>query len=460
MQKGVELRFLGGAGTVTGSKTLVTGGEARVLVDCGMFQGLKKLRLRNWEAPAVPPSSVDAVVLTHAHLDHSGYLPVFAREGFRGPIYCTEPTRDIAGIILRDSARIQEEDAERANRLGYTKHKPALPLYTRADVDSVLDQFEVQGEEAEFAVGKTDLRVRFRPSGHIPGSVFAEFLGPFGSLLFTGDLGRTRPLFLRPPAAIHETDVLVLESTYGDRNHPEQNAEDQIEEAVRAAFASGGPLLIPSFAVERAQELLVLLLRLRAAQRIPKLDIFLDSPMGANVTGLMLKHRQWHTLSEDECRRLDDQIEIVRDFKDTLRLRERSEPFIVVAGSGMLTGGRILHYLEAHLGNPNAVLLLTGYQADGTRGRRLLNGERELKFFGEPHRVRARILSIDSLSAHADQGEIMHWLGQFQRQPGLVLLNHGEASASASLAARIHDELGWNCRVAEKDAIEQWPASP
>ena len=456
MSGGVELRFLGGAGTVTGSKTLVTGGNGRVLVDCGLFQGLKKLRLRNWDPPPVPPSAVDTIVLTHAHLDHSGYLPVFVREGFRGRVHCTEPTRDIAGVILRDSARIQEEDAERANRLGYTKHKPARPLYTQQDVDATMDRFEVHDANEEFALENTQLRLKFRPSGHIPGSVLVEFLGSFGSVVFTGDLGRQKPLFLEPPALIRETDVLVLESTYGDRNHSEQKAEDQLVEAVEAAVDSGGPLLIPSFAVERAQELLVLLLRLRAAGRIPHIDMFLDSPMGANVTDLMLRHRRWHTLSEDECRRLGA-IEIVRDFKDTLRLRERSEPFIVVAGSGMLTGGRILHYLEAHLGNPNAVILTTGYQAEGTRGRRLANGERELKFFGEVHRVRAQIRSVDSLSAHADQREILEWLGHFEREPGLVLLNHGEEQASAALAAKIHDQLGWNCRVARKDSIEKHP---
>ncbi len=457
MGKGIELRFLGGAGTVTGSKTLVTADGQRLLVDCGLFQGLKKLRLQNWENLKAPPGSIDAVLLTHAHLDHSGFLPVLVREGFRGPIYCTEPTRDIAGIILRDSARIQEEDAERANRLGYTKHAPARPLYTQKDVESVMDRFQTQPRDAQFRAGDGPIEVLFRPSGHIPGSVLVEVRTEAAAVLFTGDLGRPKPLFLAPPATVESADVVVLESTYGDRTHPETDPADALVEAVETALAGGGPLLIPSFAVERSQELLILLLRLRAARRIPRIDIFLDSPMGASVTDLLLRHRAWHTISEAECRRLDDEIEIIRDFQETLRLRERAEPFVVVAGSGMLTGGRILHYLEAHLGNPRAVVLLTGYQAEGTRGRALLDGQTEIKFFGEMHHVRAKVRMVDSLSAHADQEELLAWLRKFRRPPGLVLLNHGEEAASAALRDRIEKELGWTCRVAERDGVETWP---
>ncbi len=450
MNENFKLRFYGGAGTVTGSTILLETDGSRILIDCGMFQGLKALRLLNREQFPADLASVDAVILTHGHLDHCGRLPVLVRRGFAGPVYCTEPTRDVAGIILLDSARIQEEDAERANRLKYTRHHPARPLYTREDVAALQEHFAPVEPGVWHPIGG-DIRFRLRGSGHILGSTFVEVVGPFGTIVFSGDQGRPHPLLLHPPEPLGEVDILVVESTYGDRNHPATDPREELATLVRESRERGGHLIIPSFAVERAQEIMFLLSTLRKANEIPPTDIFLDSPMGASITDLMARYESWHTLGRDEFQRIFRDVTLVREFSETRRLLERTEPAVFIAGSGMIAGGRVLHYLERFIGDPATTVLLVGFQAEGTRGRALLEGAQEIKFFGSYHPVRARVRMLANLSAHADRDELLAWVGTARTQPRKVYINHGERVASLDFARAITKTLGWRCVIPEME---------
>lgn len=433
---------------MTGSKMLLKTDKHQVLIDCGLFQGLKQLRLLNWQKLPLDVEELDAVILTHGHLDHCGYLPVLTQNGYNGPIYATLPTRDVAEIILRDSAKIQEEDAAEANRGGYSKHHPAKPLYTTEDVELTMPLFETH-KDNEWVIINEDMKFCFRKSGHILGSAFVELKCKGRTIVFSGDIGRRKPLLMEPPAFVREADYLVLESTYGDRLHEQASAYDELQAYVKHTIAKGGVLVIPSFAVERAQELLLILNTLREERSIPNVPIYLDTPMGIDVTQLYLHHRDWHSLSDAECRTMMHNVRVIRDFEQTLRVLDNPGPKIVIAGSGMVTGGRVLYYLQRLIDDSKNTVLLVGFQAPGTRGSLLLSGASEIKMQGNYYPVHAEIQQISSLSAHGDQADLLWWLSHFKKAPQQVFLNHGEAQALEALRLKITDTLGWGCTIAE-----------
>ncbi|MCB0664745.1 MAG: MBL fold metallo-hydrolase, partial [Saprospiraceae bacterium] len=375
------------------------------------------------------------------------YIPLLVKKGFTGEIHCTEPTESLAEIILKDSAKIQEEEAERANRHGYTKHHPAEPLYTLGDVSRALPFFSVHQYHERINLDNST-KFRFLNAGHILGSSLIDLEINERSILFTGDLGRQHPLLLSPPERVLSTDILVLESTYGDRLHKIANVKEELYETIWHTYRKGGVLMIPTFAVERAQELIYILSRLQAENSLPPIPVYLDSPMGISATEVMLKMKEWQTLTDKEIYAMDSLVNLVEDVQTSRKVVENKDPKVVLAGSGMITGGRILHYLDRYIQENRNTILLVGFQAAGTRGRSLEEGTDELKFFGRYHSVKAEIRKITSLSAHADQSEILVWLRQFQSPPQLVLINHGEPHASDALRTKISHELGWTCEVA------------
>ncbi|MCB0522319.1 MAG: MBL fold metallo-hydrolase [Lewinellaceae bacterium] len=448
----LQLQFLGAAGTVTGSKTLIEYSGKHLLVDCGLFQGLKELRLQNRYSFPIDPKTIGNLLLTHAHLDHCGYIPLLVKNGFHGDIQCTEPTKDLTEIILKDSAKIQEEEAERANKHGYSKHSPAKPLYDLKDVMKSLPLF-VTHNYHEWVILDEFAKFQFRNVGHILGSAMLELRLDGKTLLFTGDLGRQKPMLLPPPENVKQADVLVIESTYGDRLHPTDNAKEELHDIIWQTNHKGGILIIPTFAVERAQELIYLLSQLKEENRLPGIKIYLDSPMGVSATNVMMKLPGWHSLSGDEIRAMDGVVHLITDANASRAIVADPGPKIAMAGSGMITGGRVLHYLNSYIGEERNTVLLVGFQAAGTRGRALEEGATELKFFGQFHPVKAEIKKITSLSAHADQGEIMAWLRHFEKAPEQVFINHGEPHASDTLRLKIQSELGWNVQVAKPGQV-------
>ncbi|WMJ75078.1 MBL fold metallo-hydrolase [Cytophagaceae bacterium ABcell3] len=444
----IKISFPGGAGTVTGSKTLVEYKSHKILIDCGLFQGLKQLRLMNREPFPVAPEEIDAVLLTHAHLDHSGYFPLLVKQGFKGKIYCTEPTRDLTFIILLDSGKIQEEEAELANNEGFSKHHPALPLYTVGDVEKSLRHFEMK-REGEWIELFPEVKFCFRHSGHIIGSALIEMQVGGKKLVFSGDLGRKSPLYLYPSVVPKEADLLVMESTYGDRAHPEASTDEILSEIINDTLRKKGSLAIPGFTVERAQELMVRINRLKKQNKIPDVPVFLDSPMAADVTEVFWRNGTWHRLSDEDINDMKQKVVIVRDIKTTYKVINSVQNKIVIAGSGMITGGRILEYLKAWLNNPNNTILLSGYQAEGTRGRHLLEGASEIKIHGKYYPVKAEIKTIGGLSGHAGQDELLDWVGAFEKHPQKILLNHGEPKAALALRDMIINKHALDCEVAE-----------
>lgn len=449
-----RLQFLGGTGTVTGSKYLVEWAGKRLLVDCGLFQGWKQLRLRNWAPLPFDPASLDAVLLTHAHLDHTGYLPLLVKNGFKGPVHCTGGTRDLCGLLLPDAGHIQEQDAAYANRKGFSKHTPALPLYTKEDAERALEQLQPvpYDQPLELAPG---LEARFSPAGHILGSALVQLSDGERSLLFSGDLGRPRDLVMYPPAFGLEADFLLVESTYGDRRHEERDVGERLGEIVRRTAERGGAVLVPTFAVGRAHALLFLLQDLQARGEIPELPVFLDSPMAVSAMEIYCRHMREHRLDHETCKRTCNVARYVRATEESKQLNTHQDPRIVLAASGMLTGGRVLHHLK-HIGpDPRSTIVFIGYQAGGTRGAQLLGGARSVKVHGQTVRVRADVEQVDGLSAHADYAETLAWLRTFRRPPRLTFVTHGEPAASAALAERIAQELGWACAVPEhEDRVE------
>jgi metallo-beta-lactamase family protein len=428
----MKLTSFGGAAGVTGSKHLLEAGGKRVLVDCGMFQGEKSGRLRNWEPPPFDPRHVDAVFLTHGHLDHCGYLPRLVQAGFRGPIYATRAGREVARVILMDSARLQEEDAEQANREGWSKHHPALPLYDSADVEKTLHQFRSADYGRPVRLGS--LEARFHYAGHILGA--AGVLVEDGSerIWFSGDIGRLNDPVMFPPRPPEAVDAVVMESTYGDRLHPAGDPEDKLTEVLAGIIERRAVLLVPSFAVGRAQTLMVLLDRLLRRRPELELPIYLSSPMAAEVSELYRNYPDEHRLSPEDLDAVFARVRIVEHAQRAARLDRREGPIVIIAGSGMLTGGRILGHLLAHGEDPANHILLTGYQAPGTRGRTLLDGGRELKIQGRWLEVQAQVDVLEGLSAHADRDELREWVTAAPVPPRRVWLVHGEASARAALA--------------------------
>jgi metallo-beta-lactamase family protein len=439
----VSIQFLGSAGTVTGSKHLVKTPEGEFMVDCGLFQGLKALRLRNWEPLPVDFGRMHSILLTHAHLDHCGYLPLIVKQGFRGSIYCTAPTRDLAEIILRDSARIQEEDAAYTNKKGFGKHQPAVPLYTEDDVEKALPLFVVIEEGKRIALSP-NVQATFEKNGHILGSAFIDVLCYGKRILFSGDLGRPSSILLAAPTDPPPADYVIMESTYGDRCHPSSNLLDELAEVVVDTIQRKGNLLIPSFAVGRAQELMHLLTVLKKANRIPGVPVYLDSPMGASATAVLKAHASWHKLSPTECDAMFENVTIISDFSDTLKVAETSGSKIIIAASGMLTGGRVLFYLEKYIENSRNTILLTGFQSEGTRGRSLVEGAHELKMHGAYYKVRAKVHSLSSISGHADQSEMLAWLGKVGGQPAMTFLVHGENAPRDAFRVKLETTLNWN----------------
>jgi len=447
-----SLTFLGAAGTVTGSKHLLEVDGHRVLIDCGLFQGLKALRLRNWEPFAVDPASIDAVILTHAHLDHCGYLPRLIAAGFRGRIFCTPGTKDLCSLVLPDAAHIQEEDARQANRHGYTKHAPALPLFTSADAARALTHLQPVGYNRPIPVEKI-ATVEFINAGHLLGSAYARVRVGDRTILFGGDLGRYGRPVLPDPSPVDDADVLLLESTYGDRVHESDDNGDRLAAIVNDTAARGGRLIIPSFAIGRVEEIVYWLKRLEDEKRVPVLPVYIDSPMAA--AALKFYSGRLNELDPEVtpgqrhvCAFCTTRMVTVASPQQSKDLTASRQPAIIISSSGMATGGRVLHHLEAGITSAKNTVLFVGYQAAGTRGRTLVDGGTEIKLHGRVLPVAARIERIDSMSAHADAAEIMRWLSGFSRPPRMTHLVHGEPAALQALATRIATERGWPVHIA------------
>ncbi|TDU31660.1 metallo-beta-lactamase family protein [Panacagrimonas perspica] len=445
----MKIQFCGATGTVTGSRYVLTHRDRRLLVDCGLFQGYKQLRLRNWARPPFDPAAIEAVLLTHAHLDHSGYLPLLMRRGFAGPILCSKATRDLCRILLPDSGRIQEEDAERANRRHYSKHSPAKPLYTEADAVRVLEQFVVRDMDADFEP-LPGLNVRMLPAGHLLGSAMILIDDGHRRVLFSGDVGRPGDAIMREPSRPPSADVLILESTYGDRLHDPADPQVALGQVVRRVADRGGVVVVPAFSVGRAQTLLWYLHCLRENGGIPRaIPIYLNSPMAIDATAIYRRHHREHRLSADQCAQMCGVARMVNTVEESRALNLRRDPMILIAGSGMATGGRVIHHLRAFAPDPANAIVLTGFQAGGTRGAALLAGADTLKIHGEHVPVRAEVVSISNLSAHADYAEMIRWLETTSSPPGKTYLTHGEPAAADALRLRIQESLGWDCTIPE-----------
>jgi metallo-beta-lactamase family protein len=441
-----KLTFLGAAGTVTGSKYLLDTGKRRILVDCGLFQGFKQLRLRNWAPLPLDINALDAVVLTHAHIDHSGYLPLLVRRGFKGRVYCTRATRDLCGIMLPDAGHLEERAAEDANRHRYSKHDPALPLFTEEDARKALRQFRPLDFAEDFALGD-GLTLNFRYAGHILGAAMAEFERGGRRILFSGDLGRPNDPIMRPPEAINSADYLVVESTYGNRKHPTSDAQDALAEIITSTAHKGGSVVVPAFTVGRAQLLLYHLYHLKTAKRIPNLPIFLDSPMAMDAGEVFRSHPDDHRLSATEARAVCDVARQTPTSEESKEIDRNRVPSVIVSASGMATGGRVLHHLRVFAPDPRSTILFTGFQAGGTRGAAMAAGAQSVRIFGDEIPVRARVANLEMLSAHADADEILDWLRHFDHPPRQTFITHGEPEASDALRKRIERELNWNCGV-------------
>ena len=448
----LTLTSLGGASTVTGSKHLLTNGDKRILVDCGLFQGLKNLRELNWTPLPVSPSSIDAVVLTHAHLDHSGYLPRLVRDGFKGRIYATAATRDVAELILKDSGFLNEKDAEYANRKGFSRHKPALPLYGVRDAERAMEMFATVAFDTAFRMpgGAT---LTFRHAGHILGAASADIEWGGRRIAFSGDLGRYGDPMLPDPDSPPEVDYIVVESTYGNRTHDPADTTEVLGEIVERTVKRGGTVVIPAFAVGRAQSLLYHLWKLRTAGRLSGVPIYLDSPMAINATELLHAHSGDHRLTHDECTAVCEIATYTRDVEGSKAITASVWPKVVISASGMATGGRVLHHLKSFASDSRNTILFSGFQAAGTRGRAMVQGAREIKIHGQWIPVRAEVDDLSMLSAHADSNELMRWLSGFQREPSRVFIVHGEDQASEALRVRIDRELRWDVTVPRQDQV-------
>ncbi len=444
----IELNFLGAAGTVTGSKYLVNAGGRRILVDCGLFQGFKQLRLRNREPLPFEPHALDAVILTHAHLDHSGYLPLLVKNGFAGPVYCTKATSELCAILLPDSGHLQEEDAAFANRRGFSKHKPALPLYTEEDAKRALPRLKPVdfGRDVELGAG---LSFHFQPAGHILGAATVTLRDATTSILFSGDLGRANDLLMPPPAAVARADYVVVESTYGNRRHDARDPRAMLADIFNRTFSRGGAVIIPAFAVGRAQTLLYYVHLLKSSKAIPDVPVFLNSPMAVNVTQIFHKHRGEHRLTPEQCDAMCTAAKYVNSVEESKALNARQGPMIIISASGMATGGRVLHHLKAFAPDARNTILFAGFQAGGTRGAAMLNGAESIKIHGDYVPVRAEVASIPNLSAHADYVEILDWLGNFESPPRQLFVTHGEPTAADALRQHVAERFGWTVRVPE-----------
>ncbi|QLH44073.1 MAG: MBL fold metallo-hydrolase [Coxiellaceae bacterium] len=417
-----------------------------MLVDCGLFQGYKELRLRNWSQLPLDPATVHAVVLTHSHIDHSGYIPLLVKNGFKGRIYCSEATRDLCSILLPDSGYLQEEEARLANLWGYSKHKPALPLYTREDAENSLSNFSPVHFGTEYSL-PDELSFKLMHAGHIMGASMLELRYNQLSWLFTGDLGRPNDPIMTAPATVQYVDYLVTESTYGDRSHGDADPMQELANIINQTVKQGGSVIVPAFAVGRAQSLLYYIYHLKKKQWIPDIPVYLDSPMAVNATKVFYQHANETRLSHAEALAICSHVTYIDKIEESQALDESKMPMILISASGMATGGRVLHHLAAFLPDHRNTVLFTGYQAGGTRGDRLMKGETEVKIHGKMVPVRARVTELDNMSAHVDADEMIAWLAKFTKPPRKIFLTHGEPNSATALQQRIKQELHWDCEV-------------
>lgn len=444
----MKINFLGAAGTVTGSRYLLEQKGERILVDCGLFQGLKNLRLRNWQPFPVKPKSISAVILTHAHIDHSGYLPLLSKNGFKGSIYCSRSTRELSKVLLEDSARLQEQDAEYANRKGFSKHTPARPLYVTKDVKRCLKQFSTLSFNKEYHLSKI-LSVTFKHAGHILGAASVQIKVSGKKIVFSGDIGRYNDPIMMDPEAFHETDYLVVESTYGNRLHKKLNPIDVLEKIIQQTIGRGGTIIIPAFAVGRAQMILFYLAQLQSAGRLPQIPVYLNSPMAIEASDILCRFPEDMRLSQIQAQEACSIAEYVTSVEQSKKINEDNRPKIIISASGMATGGRVLHHLKTYAVEARNTILFVGFQAAGTRGASLVGGAKTIKIHGLYIPVNAEIHNLDMLSAHADADELMKWLKNFSRPPRQTFITHGEPVAADALRLRIQDELNWQVHVPE-----------
>ena len=442
----MKINFLGGAGTVTGSKTLIESNGIRMLIDCGLFQGIKPLRELNWNPLPILPSTIDCVLLTHGHLDHCGWLPRLVDQGFNGKIYCTAPTKAITKLILLDSAKIQEEEAERANEGHYSKHEMAEPLYTVKQAEKVFPLFKIIDVE-EIIQLDAEITASFTKAGHILGACSITVALEEKILVFSGDLGRDNDVLMFPPVKPKTGNYFFLESTYGNRLHPDTDAKLELETSINNTTRSGGTVIIPGFAVERAQSIMCLLWQLKKENRLPDIPYILDTPMGISVLDIFVDYIGWHKLTQEDVVEMCKMFTLISDYKETIASIFDKRPKVVIAASGMLTGGRVLSWLERYVGLPETTVIIVGYQAEGTRGRKLLEGADEIKIRGKYYPVKATILEILGMSAHGDQKDLLNWLSKLKTKPEKIFLVHGENQASDELRIKIGERYGFECTV-------------
>lgn len=442
----MKLTFLGATGTVTGSKYLLEVGRLRILVDCGLFQGLKQLRLKNWAKLPIDPASVDVVILTHAHIDHTGYLPLFVRNGFAGKVYCTYGTRDLCEILLPDSAHLQEEEAKFANKYVFSKHHPALPLYTRDDALKALSLLSPVDFEQEVHLGD-GVTFKMTPNGHILGSAFARISDGKKSIVFSGDIGRPQHLLMNAPTPIKQADYLVLESTYGDRTHDKTDPKIKLAETINRTIKRGGKVIVPVFAVGRAQEILYAIHLLKVEGKIADVPVYLNSPMAIDATQIFVRHSGEHRLSHAECEAMCRTARMVNTVEQSKALNENPQPMIILAASGMASGGRVVHHIEAFAPNPHNTILFVGFQAAGTRGAAMVGGASSVKIHGEYVPINAEIGFISNMSAHGDYLEILDWLRGFESAPKRTFITHGEPVAADAMRHHIEEKLHWQTCV-------------
>lgn len=448
----MEIQFLGAAGTVTGSKYLLTIKNQKILIDCGLFQGLKHLRLKNWEKFAVNPAEISSVILTHAHIDHSGFIPRFVKEGFKGKIYCTPATKELCQILLIDSGHLMEEEAKYLNKYNKSKHEPALPLYTTQEAQESIKYFETVQFNEKKSVGP-NLNLEFHYAGHILGasSVILEAEGK--RIAFTGDIGRMNDPIFYPPEPLPKIDYLVTESTYGNRLHKSTDTLEELATIINETIQRKGVILIPAFVVGRAQTIMYYLSVLKKRKLIPEIPMYLNSPMAINVSKIFRQFHRLHRLSADECDETCDIVKYIRTVEESKALNERNGPMLIISASGMLTGGRILHHLEAFAPYEQNTILLTGFQSAGTRGEALLNNAEEIKIHGQYVPIKAQVKTLSNISAHADYKEIIQWFSKSKINPERVFVTHGEISAADELRHRLTETFGWECTVPAQDEI-------
>ena len=442
----MKIKCIGGVGTVTGSKTLVEINGIRILIDCGQFQGLKSLRELNWEPLPILPSTIDFVLLTHGHLDHCGWLPRLVNQGFEGKIYCTSPTKDIAKLILLDSAKIQEEDARIANEGKFSKHEIAEPLYTIAQAEKVFPHFRVINPNESILLD-AEIEAVFTNAGHILGACTIELHLENKVLVFSGDIGRDNDVLMFPPTKPKKADYVFLESTYGNRLHPDIDPKAELEIYINNTVQNGGTIIIPSFAVERSQSIMYLLWQLKEEGRIPDILYVIDTPMGISMLQLFSNNRKWHRLHQEEFTAMCKMFTMVSDYQETIETIYNKQSKVIVAASGMVTGGRVLSYLERYIGLPETMVIIIGYQGEGTRGRKLLEGAKDIKIHGKYYSVKAKVVEIETLSAHGDQKDLINWLSDLEKAPKKVFLVHGENEPADELRMKIKEKYGFDCIV-------------